>query len=241
MRLNRYLNEDICNIFGDLYYIMNENVVTDKINHSLEVVANKFGLRIIKSKSLVSYISDAERGVVELFNLLCLYLIANKEGRSEIKSEIIQKLKSVNKRELTDFLVKMDTMFFGVTSLVRHLLEATFGINITSYEHWTSNVQYIISNLKKVRDVLIKMEANDEEMNAFDNLYDVILKNTGIHEELAGGGVTSSTAANTSSNVLAGGQPVSPGATTSVRVAKYYPKLNMVRRKRKKKGLRELL
>jgi hypothetical protein len=67
-------------------------------------------------------------------------------------------------------------MTFGLTSIVRHILMYVFGIEITTYNKWENDINYMLSHLDKVKKVLMNMHPTEEEIRAFDNLYIVIMK-----------------------------------------------------------------
>jgi hypothetical protein len=235
-RLENYLNID--NIFEDIstilkYKRLNESKVSTKTVETIEKVSHKFGLKAVRTTSLLGYLAQAEEGIVDLFNAICLYLIApTKQERQETKEMIKQELKGVKKQDISAFLLKLDNTFIGFSSLVRHILSGIFGIEIESYEKWKHDIDYILTNLKKIKEVLIKTDPTDEEIEAIDNLYRIVVQSKNISEDgmAAGGGMGTG-------SVVGVGSPnfISKGGTTTDKVDKFYNKIGNKPARRKKK------
>ena len=168
-RFQNYLEID--NIFEDICTILKYNKTIDemvslpKTFTMVEKLAKKFGLKATKTTSLISYLSKAEESVVDLFNALCYYLIASsgnerKEALILVKSE----LKSVKKSDIMAFLLDVDKTMFGLSSILRSVLQGVFGIDIGHIKDWKTDIDYIITHLKKIKEVLMKTEPNEEEL-----------------------------------------------------------------------------
>lgn len=98
-----------------------------------------------------------------------------------MKAEIKSKLKKINTRRLAAFFMLIDKMAFGITSIIRHLLIGVFGVEISTYNKWSSDISYILSHLEKIKSVLMSLSPTQEEIDAFNHFYDVVIK---IKEEI---------------------------------------------------------
>lgn len=168
--INDNIIQDIC----ELHNKLNESVIPDVLFNNLKSVASKVGFKVKQSDSIWDYISSAEIEIQEIFNLLCLYVLADKENKSSLKSDIKAAIKKVNTKRFTAFVLMLDKMSFGLTSILRHILMAVFGIEITTYNKWDSDITYILAHLDKIKKVLMRMNPTEEEIRALDKLYRVI-------------------------------------------------------------------
>jgi hypothetical protein len=163
LQCNRYLNE--------------VKIVPDIFFNTLKSIGTKLGLKIKRSDSLFDYLSSVETNIYEIYNLTCLYLLADtSQLRRSLEREIISTVKKVNLKSLTAFMMQMDKLAFGLSSFIRHILMSFLGIEISTYNKWSSDIEYIITHLNKVKDVLLNMNPTKEEIDAFDNLYDIIIR-----------------------------------------------------------------
>lgn len=180
LRKKKKKTED--NIYEDFYTViwyntLNEaSILPDFVFNTIKSVGEYIGLKVKKSDSLIDYLSSAEEEFVRLYNLLCLYIIATGNEKAKLKADIKKELKKVNIKRFTAFLLQTEKLAFGLTSIVRHLLMTIFGVEITSYNKWVTDIEYILTHLKKIKDVLSTMNPTKEELDAFDRLYDVIVK-----------------------------------------------------------------
>lgn len=172
---NEHILSDLYNVF--IYNKLNEGAIKDTLFNNIKLVGSKLGLKVKKAESLFDYIASGEKEMFEFFNLICLYLLANNSSdRNSISNEIRTSFKKINKKRFTAFIMQLDKVSFGLTSIVRHILMSLTGIEITTYNTWEKDINYIISQLDKVRKVLLEMGPTDEEIKAFDGLYNIITR-----------------------------------------------------------------
>lgn len=177
-----YKNENIDNIFLDMYnilaqYELNEDIVPDSVFNNIKTVGNKVGFKVRKSDTLFDYLSAAEEEIGNIFNLVCLYIIArNATVRNELKTEIKQALSKINTRRLVAFFIQLDKFTIGIVSIVRRVLQNVFGIEISSYNSWAKDIEYVLSNMEKIRQVLMKMNPTPAEIAAHGVFLDMILR-----------------------------------------------------------------
>lgn len=175
-KMNDNIIQDLCDMVL-LFDNLNEaKIVPDFLFNNIKKVGSMVGLNIKRSDSLIDYVSSAEAEIQELFNLLCLYILAPKEEKPKMKAEIKAKLKKVNTRRLAAFFMLVDKMAFGMTSIIRHLLIGVFGVEISTYNKWSSDISYILSHLEKIKSVLMSLSPTQEEIDAFNHFYDVVVK-----------------------------------------------------------------
>lgn len=165
---------------------MNEAIIPDFIFKNIKKLGDTIGLNVKRSDTLFDYLGRGEKELVELYNLICLYLIAPTPAqRREMESEIGKALKQVNRQRLVAFIMQTDKMSVGLTSIIRHVLMTVFGIEISAYNKWDDNITFVLSHLDKVKRVLLKMNPSKEELEAFDMLYGSIMKTKLDYEQQA--------------------------------------------------------
>lgn len=173
-----YLDDNMLQdlIDGLEYGKINEAMIPDVVFNNIKSAASKVGFKVKRSDSIFDYLASAGSEIQELFSLICQYIVAEKENKSELKSQIKTALGKINHRRITAFVLMLDKMTFGLTSIVRHILMYVFGIEITTYNKWENDINYILTHLGKVKKVLMGMSPTEEEIIAFDKLYNVIMK-----------------------------------------------------------------
>lgn len=174
-----YLIDD--NMLQDLvdvieYRRINESMIPDAVFNNIKSAATKVGFKVKRSDSIFDYLRDAGEEIQELFSLLSLYIVADKDTKPQLTKDIRISLNKINRRKLTAFLLMLDKMAFGLTSLIRHILMYVFGIEITTYNKWESDIRYVLDHLDKVKNVLMRMGPTEDEIRAFDKLYAIIIK-----------------------------------------------------------------
>lgn len=173
-----YLDDNMLQdlVDGLEYGNINEAMIPDRVFDNVKSAASKVGLKVKRSDSIFDYLASAGVEMQELFSLLCQYIIAEKENKSALKAQIKTALGKINHRRITAFVLMLDKMTFGLTSIVRHILMYVFGIEVTTYNRWENDINYILTHLGKVKKVLMTMSPTEEEIIAFDKLYNVIMK-----------------------------------------------------------------
>lgn len=178
-----YIVDDINdNIFEDMatiieFGMVSEMAVPDPVYQNIKKVGKKIGFKIKRSDTMFDYLARAEREIVDVFNLLCWYILAtDKKQKEELKDEIKKALLQINRKRLIAFFVQMDKFTFGIMALVRRVVQNIFGIEITSYNTYVQDIEYIVDHLAKIKKVLWKLNPTPEEINAFNQLNDIILR-----------------------------------------------------------------
>lgn len=146
-----------------LVHLMEALDEMDSLNESdtdilVESVLKKVGLHAHKSKGLLSYIKSFTTGVGKLF-------LALLKGDGKKAKEI---LKSVNKEDVLDFLLKLDTGTLHLISGPLHTLDAWTGWHIganikAKMEKGTGIVNVIKDNIAKVKTYLADLYKNDKD------------------------------------------------------------------------------
>lgn len=176
MKFNEYIDKNECGIIRDVC-CLNETIVPEKIYTHIKNIGMKMGIKVSKTTSLFEYLASAERTIVDLFDSLCLYVLAGgQKEKTKQKDEIRKLIRRIKKEEIVNFLNVLDGLSFGLTSVFRKLLMTIFGLKISSYSDWKNDVDYILDSIKKIRYVMHKREFTDEEMDALDKLEDLIIR-----------------------------------------------------------------
>jgi hypothetical protein len=173
-----YLDDNMLQDLVDAldYGRLNEAMIPDNLFNPIKSAASKVGFKVKRSDSIFDYLVSAGVEIQELFSLLCQYVVSEKENKSSLKAQIKTALGKINHRRITAFVLMLDKMTFGLTSIIRHILMYVFGIEITTYNKWENDINYILNHLNKVKKVLMNMSPTEEEIIAFDKLYNVIMK-----------------------------------------------------------------
>lgn len=158
MRLKNYLQikEENAVIleFIELEKIVNEDLNEgEKIAEFIEKAARKLGLRVEKSTSFFSYIKTASKSIKNIVKYYTKMVIS--DDQEKYKKMMKDEIKRVNKRDMAAFLLILDKSTLGVTSHLRHILQGVAGIEITAYYKWKEDLDYMLTQSKKVREVLL--------------------------------------------------------------------------------------
>lgn len=164
MRFQNYINEQELNILGFIYLIDNINENDDFVS-KLQQFGNKVGIKVAKTKTFQSDLKKAGSGVLTLMKMVIDYSfhadVMDKSARNKLIQDMKSQFSKVNKQEVVAFLVNMDRTFFGITSIPRHILQNIVGVELTTYNNWKTDLNYIDTSLVKIITVLNKMGDND--------------------------------------------------------------------------------
>jgi len=144
---------------------------------NIKKAGEKLGLNVKKSKSLVDYLKGADKKIGELLRYSTMFLatdIGDNKTRKKIIGWMREALRSIDKRDVIGFLIQLDKVSFGLTSHIRHMFQSLFGVEVTTYNDWKSNYDYVENELRKIKEVLSKAGASEEEMKAVGNLENII-------------------------------------------------------------------
>lgn len=161
MRFSQHISEDKPNILGFYYMVTELNEVTDEFLLKLQILGQKMGLKVRKSKTFFDIIGNAGKGVLHLMKLVMDYSIhadiLDTPTRKKLEQDIKAQFSKVDKQDVISFIVNLDKSFLGITSIPRHILQNLLGITITSYDNWQTNQDYIELNMSKIISVLATM------------------------------------------------------------------------------------
>lgn len=171
MRLNNYIenNTEYPSFEGWLYLLQNNRVdeVSDKTFEVMERLGKRMGFKIKKSNTLFDYLRQAGGKFETILRLASLYLLTDisaGEERKEIAQDIKNEIKKVNKKDLMAFFMQLDKALLGFTSIPRHVLMSILGIEITTYNRWMDDVDYIDKETRHIKKVLKRMPGTDKEL-----------------------------------------------------------------------------
>jgi len=179
MRLKQYIKNNKFIYLTELLSLceaLEINETSSATLKALRSVGDKLGLKVVPSDSLFDYIKRAGKGINDLLRLSAIYLstdITNKKLLGEITSDAKKILKKLDKREIMAFLLQLDRSTLGITSHLRHVTMSVFGVEITTYNHWLKNVDYLKKEINNMKYTLKGMKDTEEEIIAlryFENL-----------------------------------------------------------------------
>lgn len=175
---DEYLNDNIFEDFSSIIFChLNEMSVPEPVYNDIKKVGEKIGFKVKRSDTMFDYLARAEEGLVRIFDLCCLYILANNPTqKEELKEDLKKAIMGVNKRKIIAFFVQLDKFTFGLVALVRRVIQNIFGIEITSYNTYEQDIEYILSHMQKIKEVLWTMSPTEEEKDAYEHLWDVIIK-----------------------------------------------------------------
>lgn len=179
MRLKGYIKDNKFRYLTELISlceVMELNETSARTLKALRTVGNKLGLKVVASDSLFDYIKRAGKNIDDLVRLAAIYLstdVANKKFKNEIIVDAKKILKKLDKREIMAFLMQLDRSTLGITAHLRHITMSVFGVEVTTYNHWLKNVDYLKSEIKNMKSTLKGMKDTEEEiivLKHFENL-----------------------------------------------------------------------
>lgn len=141
--------------------------MSDESFQAIKRLGDKLGIKISKSHTLFSLIKKFGKDVGQVLGLATKYHFANITGNREKATEIKQKLDKAmtktTKKDVMSFFMQLDKNLLSLTSIPRHILQSFFGIEISTYNRWVDDKDYIITSLNKVLSVLEKMGTNTKK------------------------------------------------------------------------------
>jgi hypothetical protein len=180
MRLKNFIKEKEYNHLSDFISMCESTkVVPDNTFDALVKAADKVGIRIKRTETVWDYLKDASKKLNNIVRNVAIYLstdISNKPLKGKIADDIKKEIKTIDKKELFDFLLQLDKSSFGISSHIRHALQSLAGIELSSYNNWLKDHDYIEQEIKNLKAVMQKVGASKEEMQTIDKLQNMISK-----------------------------------------------------------------
>lgn len=171
MRLTNFIeeNKEYPAFEGWLYFLQNNRIdeVSDKTFEVIKSLGKKLGFKIKKTNTLFDYLKRAEREFETILRLASLYMmtdVSDPSTRKKLLSDIKNEVKKVNKKELLAFFMQLDKSLLGTTAIPRHVLASILGIEITTYNRWLGDVDYIDKEIRHIKKVLKRMPGTDKEI-----------------------------------------------------------------------------
>jgi hypothetical protein len=146
----------------------------------IQSIGKKLGFKVKKSKTLIDYFKSAEKGLEDVLRYATLYMmtdVKDKKSRKELVKDAKNTLKSINKKDIVAMLIMLDKMSVGLTSQVRNIFQAAFGIDLSTVNYWMNDIEYIEKEIKNIRVVLNRMGGMENELSALDK-FELSLKDT---------------------------------------------------------------
>lgn len=168
-RLINYLNEEN-NVLECMFLLSLDdelNEMSDENFQAIKRLGDKMGMKVSKSHSLFSLLKKFGSDVGRVLALATKYHFANvfrnTEKANEIKKEMDKALTRTTKKDVLSFFMQLDKNLLSLTAIPRHILQSFFGVEISTYNHWKEEKEYIIDALGKIERVLDKMEGDHEK------------------------------------------------------------------------------
>lgn len=239
-RLERYVDIND-NIFKDLSDILikESTIVPDSVFYNIKLIGDKVGLKIKRSDTVFDYLESAGKEVAKIIGLVCQYIVTrDKTEKETLKNTIKSEIDSVNRKRIASFFMEVDKATFGLLSIVRLVLRNIFGVEITNYKKWSKDIEYVLSKLDSIKKVLMGMNPTKEEIDAFNNFYDVVIKTKEEYEKMNEGKLLGTI---DEDEGCSGEGYTDPGAaTTTGNIEKSYPRLGAPARRTPKKKNKKL-
>lgn len=167
MRFQSYLNEETFNILGFVYLTDEVNEASDEFILKLQKMGQKYGIKVRKTKTFQELMAGAGKGVLHLMKLVTDYAVSadilDPTPRKKLEADIKAQFAGMKKEDVVAFIVNLDKSFLGITAIPRHIIQNILGIEITSYNNWQSNMDYVEKNVPKIISVLHIMGDHENE------------------------------------------------------------------------------
>ena len=172
-RLEQYLsnNNSILKDYLILCESIELNEMGDDTFTKLKRAGKKMGFNVKKSKSLVDYFKSTTKGVEDLLRYSALYMltdIKDNDSRKELTQDAKKIFKRIKKKDVTNMLMQIDKSTIGVSSHIRHIFQSAFGIEISTYNNWLKDAEYLNNTIKDIRITLKRMGDTEEEIVALN-------------------------------------------------------------------------
>jgi hypothetical protein len=171
MRLKEYSELPVKNFsdFLAIYsYIQPINELSDESFNTVKKLGKKLGFKVKRSDSLFKYLKRAGKGINDLFRTAVIFGmtdVTNKKLQKKLIGDAKKTLGSMDKKEVTAFLMQLDRGTIGITAHIRHILMSFFGVEIATYNQWKSDIEYLEHEAEKIQKKLQKMGLdNSQEM-----------------------------------------------------------------------------
>lgn len=181
MRFQSYINEGKYKNFHAIIMLCDDiyvNEMTDKTFNTIKSAGGKLGLKVAKSNTLFGLLKSAGKDVDEIVRLAALYMITDitdNKSRQDIVKDAKSILKKVNIKNLMTFLFQVDKLSLGITSHLRHIMMSIFGVEITTYNYYKQDIDYLKSEINNIKQVLKRMGNTENELKLLKNLENSIM------------------------------------------------------------------
>ena len=167
MRFQKHINEHDYSALAFFQIFEDLNEASDSFILKMQKLGHKYGIKVRKTKTFQLEMAKAGKGVLELMKLVADYAvhadILDPEPRKKLEADIKSQFSGMKKEDVIAFVVNLDKTFLGITAIPRHILQNLLGIEITSYNNWQSNAEYVEKNIPKIISVLHVMGDKENE------------------------------------------------------------------------------
>lgn len=167
MRFENYIKEEDFNVLGFFHMFDDVNEASDEFIFKLQKMGQKYGVKVRKTKTFQQLVAGAGKGVLRLMKLVADYAVTadilDPAPRKKLEADIKAQFSGMKKEDVIAFMVNLDKSFLGITAIPRHIVQNILGIEITSYNNWQSNADYLNKNIPKIISILHIMGDTENE------------------------------------------------------------------------------
>ncbi len=178
-RLEEYLKGNlVCDFIVMYESTVQVSEMTDTTFSKIKSAGKKMGFKVEKSKSLFSYFKSLDKGFTNLLRYASLYMMTNvtdNASRKELVGDMKNVMKGINKKEVVAFILQLDKVSVGLSSMVRHIFQSVLGIEISGYYNWIDDLEWLQKTMKDIRVVLNRMDGMNKELKALKDFEKILL------------------------------------------------------------------
>lgn len=121
----------------------------------------KMGVKVERTKSIAEMLMDGGRELQRFVSILFHYSthadVLDTAERKKLESDLKTEFKNVDEREVIAFLVALDKLSLGVTSVPRKFLETLIGVKMSAFNTYESELEQLTNSLINAESLLLKM------------------------------------------------------------------------------------
>lgn len=176
MKFYNYINEN--NALNGYIILLNYdlNEVSQESFMTLKSLGDKLGLRLTKSRTVFSLLNKFSKNLTKIIILATKYhyyasVKHDNDRLKEIKKELDVLLSHTNRKEIMSFFAQLDASTLSLLTIPKNILQSIFGIEISTYNDWLSDKDYILTSLEKIKKVLMNIHDNNKEIELLNKFY----------------------------------------------------------------------
>ena len=164
--LNEQTNKDVSTLIDIMCFMegyknnsVNEEIVSN-IKDGLSNVMKKSGIHVKQSKGLIHILLSAEKGLeILVYHAFMVFYKYDDKQVEYHQEQAVKQLKKINKEDILDFLLKLDTLTLHIVSGPLHMIDALTGTHI-----WANVKQKAESIKKRATDAISSLESLKDKL-----------------------------------------------------------------------------